>query len=135
MAISKCKRVCRECGAEFVRTAKGQSTLYCPGCVVIPCEWCGEDMKRRNKGDQRACSRSCHSNLRALRGTHKDRAPEVEHIVSLADGGHHTWNNVACACRRCNIKKGAGSHKIKVNSIEKTTGYAGGLSRFSVFNP
>lgn len=44
-----------------------------------------------------------------LRGTTKDDAPELEHIISLADGGTHTWGNVACSCRRCNIAKGAGS--------------------------
>ena len=42
-----------------------------------------------------------------LRGTYDDKAPELEHIVSLADGGSHTWGNVACACRRCNAAKGA----------------------------
>jgi 5-methylcytosine-specific restriction endonuclease McrA len=46
---------------------------------------------------------------RKLRGTTDDRAPELEHIVSLADGGSHTWGNVACSCRRCNISKGAAS--------------------------
>lgn len=44
------------------------------------------------------------------RGTYKDDAPELEHIISLADGGSHTWGNVACACRKCNISKGARSY-------------------------
>lgn len=47
---------------------------------------------------------------KSKRGTHDDRAPELEHIVSLADGGTHTWGNVACSCRKCNIEKGAASH-------------------------
>lgn len=45
----------------------------------------------------------------SLRGTYDDRAPELDHLVALADGGSHTWANVACACRRCNIAKGAAS--------------------------
>lgn len=45
----------------------------------------------------------------ALRGTLDDKAPELEHIVSLADGGTHTWGNVACSCRRCNQSKGSTS--------------------------
>lgn len=44
-----------------------------------------------------------------LRGTSQMQAPELDHIVTLADGGSHTWGNVACACRRCNLAKGARS--------------------------
>ena len=43
------------------------------------------------------------------RGTYDDDAPELEHIVSLASGGTHTWGNVACSCRKCNQAKGAAS--------------------------
>lgn len=46
---------------------------------------------------------------RRLRGTNEPKAPELDHIVSLADGGSHTWGNVACSCRACNIEKGAAS--------------------------
>jgi len=53
----------------------------------------------------------CHicggKTLKSKRGTYHDRAPELEHIVALANGGTHTWSNVACACRKCNIEKGA----------------------------
>lgn len=42
-----------------------------------------------------------------LRGTMHDRAPELDHIVPLALGGAHTYDNVQCACRRCNSAKGA----------------------------
>lgn len=52
----------------------------------------------------------CHGKtLKSERGTYDDRAPELDHIVSLADGGPHTWSNVACSCRRCNLEKGARS--------------------------
>ncbi len=53
----------------------------------------------------------CHLCGRAtpqrLRGTYDDRAPELDHIVPLARGGAHTMANTACACRKCNIAKGA----------------------------
>lgn len=49
------------------------------------------------------------STPRELRGTHYPAAPELDHIVSLADGGSHACWNVACACRSCNSKKGARS--------------------------
>lgn len=42
-----------------------------------------------------------------LRGTIEDAAPELDHVLSLALGGSHTWSNVACACRACNGRKGA----------------------------
>ena len=31
----------------------------------------------------------------------------LEHVVPLADGGSHTMDNLRCACRRCNLLKGA----------------------------
>lgn len=53
----------------------------------------------------------CHicgvSTSQRLRGTLNDRAPELDHIVPLGVGGQHTRMNTACACRRCNMVKGA----------------------------
>lgn len=53
----------------------------------------------------------CHicrvSTPRRLRGTYHDQAPELDHIIPLAAGGQHTRINTACACRKCNITKGA----------------------------
>lgn len=40
-----------------------------------------------------------------LRGTYEPNAPELDHIIPLAAGGTHTWSNVACCCRKCNIAK------------------------------
>lgn len=45
-----------------------------------------------------------------LRGTNEPDAPELEHVVSLTDGGAHALHNVACACRSCNSAKGARSY-------------------------
>ena len=39
------------------------------------------------------------------RGMVHDRAPQLDHIIPLAQGGTHTWGNVQCACRACNITK------------------------------
>lgn len=41
-----------------------------------------------------------------LRGTYKDRAPELDHIVPLSKGGEHSYANTACSCRKCNGAKG-----------------------------
>ena len=42
-----------------------------------------------------------------LRGKNQLRSPEVDHIVPISQGGGHTWDNVQCACRKCNIDKRA----------------------------
>lgn len=38
-----------------------------------------------------------------------DSYPSIEHVVPLARGGLHSWDNVRLACRRCNTIKGAGN--------------------------
>jgi len=42
-----------------------------------------------------------------LRGSYDDRAPELDHVIPLAVGGQHNRANTACACRKCNLAKGA----------------------------
>lgn len=44
---------------------------------------------------------------RSLRGSYAPDAPEVDHINPLALGGSHTLENLQCACRACNLRKGA----------------------------
>ena len=44
---------------------------------------------------------------RTLRGTTEPRAPEIDHVIPLAAGGSHTAANCQCACRGCNVRKGA----------------------------
>jgi len=51
------------------------------------CQICGKKTPRRN------------------RGTRYPNAPEIDHRIPLSLGGPHTYKNVQCACRRCNIEK------------------------------
>lgn len=44
---------------------------------------------------------------RRLRGTTDPKAPELDHILPLAMGGKHTYENTQCAHRSCNMAKGA----------------------------
>jgi 5-methylcytosine-specific restriction endonuclease McrA len=39
------------------------------------------------------------------RGKFVDNAPELDHRIPMALGGGHTWDNVQCACRKCNLDK------------------------------
>lgn len=42
---------------------------------------------------------------RHLMGSRDDNAPELDHIVPLAAGGAHTYDNTQCLCRICNLLK------------------------------
>lgn len=130
---------CRHCDSLYVRKQRFQRycSSACRGAASASTderykssELC-RAARRRGKSKRRAVIRGCaHESIdpikvferdkwrchlcgvktpRSLRGTTDDRAPELEHIVSLADGGSHTWGNVACSCRKCNISKGSAS--------------------------
>lgn len=119
-------RNCIECGAEF---QPGGAT----GNVYVCGEICREANRKRNQRISRAKRRAvergvesdridpckvferdgwrchiCGDKLRWVdRNKNLDRSPEVDHIVPLAAGGTHTWENVAAACRKRNGEKGA----------------------------
>lgn len=60
---------------------------------------------------------------RANRGLNLPDSPELEHVVSLADGGAHTWGNLACACRSCNGLKGSTSffdYQVNIDGPQTT---------------
>lgn len=46
---------------------------------------------------------------KADRGTYKDSAPELDHIIPVSVGGKHKRQNVQLLCRACNSLKGNGS--------------------------
>lgn len=121
--VDRSPRPCGECGVVFAPTEYGDKRrLFCS-------KVCGHrQAKRIAKAARRARMRSlpretvdplvvfrrddwhCHicgaTTPMALRGTHHDRAPELDHIVPLSAGGAHTYANTACSCRACNHAKG-----------------------------
>lgn len=125
------RRPCKQCGAVFEPAYTGgrRQTCCSPTCKAARNEAIEKSNRKIAKAKRRAVERGaaaesidpirvferdkwrCHicgkATLRAKRGTTDARAPELDHIVSLAQGGAHTWGNVACACRQCNGKKGA----------------------------
>lgn len=62
---------------------------------------------RRLDGDDCCyCGRAMvFSSMKA--GSRLDAHATIEHVVAIARGGSHTWDNCALACWRCNITKGA----------------------------
>lgn len=123
LKTSTCKpRPCRECGKDFLPVYGMKRRLFCSQACL---QRLG---KRVGKATRRARTRGliaevfdpieiferdgwrCHlcgtKTKRKDRGTTKPKAPELDHIVSLADGGPHTRANTALACRACNGRKG-----------------------------
>jgi hypothetical protein len=55
--------------------------------------------------DKWACRICGVKTPKKLRGTFEDNAPELDHIIPIAKGGPHIYENVQCACRKCNQNK------------------------------
>lgn len=65
------------------------------------------------------------STPRRLRGRMVPTAPELDHIIPLSIGGMHTYDNVQCACRKCNGSKGnrlIGQMRLSLMSAPVTGG-------------
>lgn len=116
-------RPCKECGKNFTPEYGNKRRDFCSkGCLRKHSIRTGRTNRRAREKEQFVESVDpfsvferdkwrCHlcgvSTPKRLRGTLDDRAPELDHIVPLAAGGAHSYANTACACRACNIKKGA----------------------------
>lgn len=113
---------CRECQAKVVTEYGDKRTVYCG-------DMCGSKYSRRiRKAKERArmrlarvenvdpikvftrdawqCQICQRKTPRAMRGTYKPNAPELDHIIPLSKGGNHEYANTQCACRSCNAEKG-----------------------------
>lgn len=119
-------RACKGCGAMF-EPRNGYNTTFCSDA-------CGKRHARKvlgNKARKRAkrygakyepvnvlkvferdgwrCGLCGRKTIKAKRGTCHPRAPELDHIVPISQGGEHSYRNVQCACRQCNGAKAAGA--------------------------
>lgn len=113
---------CQSCESKITGKAR-----YCPPCGRRRAEDNRKRCRRIYKAKRRAVERGANadhidpiavfmrdgwkcqlcgrSTPKRLRGSYKDNAPELDHVVPLAANGQHKWGNVQCACRRCNIQK------------------------------
>lgn len=129
-------RSCKICAADYHVKSKYSPSMFCSK----PCRnahkrmqpWYQEMQKQakarrraRKKGalkierigprkvferDDWRCGICNRKTLKSKRGLPHPRAPELDHIVALANGGSHTWDNVQCSCRECNGRKGASDY-------------------------
>lgn len=119
--------VCRWCGVVFNRLS-GEATRYmcsksCADASASKARRAGRKARKALERGARTASRIdpiavferdgwrcklCGRKTKSsLRGTCDLRAPELDHIQPLSLGGAHDWGNVQCACRGCNMRKGA----------------------------
>jgi len=115
------ERACRECGRLFTPTYGSKRRHFClPQCERRATRRIGRAIRRARKQqahrervdpiavlrrDRYRCQLCGRSTPARLRGRMVDNAPEIDHIVPLSQGGSHTYDNVQCACRKCNGRK------------------------------
>lgn len=67
-----------------------------------------EGLFKRDNGICYLCGKACDWNDFSIRNGNfivGKYYPTVEHVIALANGGTHTWDNVKLACFGCNTKK------------------------------
>lgn len=122
----KIECTCRECGKGFIAEYGNKRRAFCSD------DCSKRSVKRIWRKKERARLRLAHVEAvdptevfdrdkwrcqecgvrtpRKLRGTYDDRAPELDHIIPLSQGGEHSYRNTQCLCRACNGMK---SNNIK----------------------
>ena len=119
---SKTPKTCVVCGKEF--TSPYANKMYCSGECRGKRKKRGDSFRsrcrhygvyydssvtrtkviKRDAGVCKICGKVC--NPKDLRwGSLGPDFPTVDHIIPLARGGAHTWDNVQCACAICNSNK------------------------------
>jgi 5-methylcytosine-specific restriction endonuclease McrA len=110
---------CKQCGDAFMGNSRG---AYCS-------DVCRRKAKRNQKAKRRAVKlgvyyepvnpvkvferdgwrcQLCRKKLSPKhKGTMRDDAPELDHIIPWAQGGEHSYRNTQLLCRKCNGEKGA----------------------------
>ena len=59
-----------------------------------------------------------------LMGKRAPNAPELDHRIPMAAGGGHIWENLQCACHKCNLSKGSRRSTGQLALFAIPTGFA-----------
>lgn len=121
-------RKCDLCGADYCPEAVGQKR--CRSCAKYLKDNHGDlrlwrngrpDMSitlwkvyQRDKGYCRGCGR----HLEFVEDYNSDVYPSIDHIVPLAKGGLHRWDNVQLMCRACNSIKCDDMPEVRERSFQ-----------------
>lgn len=93
------KRIELACESVHVRRSRMYSSDFDQGIT--------QKTLRKRDGDLcHYCQRRLDFN-RAKHGEVTGLRANIDHVIPLARGGSHTWENVVLACRDCNFSKGA----------------------------
>lgn len=109
-------KYCKYCNTVF--ESQGKSNVYCSDeCARKADNYSGQHRLERNgkpdrtislvkvyerdKGICQLCGDKIYFNL----DPNDNKYPSIDHIVPLAKGGLHSWDNVQLACRICNTLK------------------------------
>ncbi len=107
------ERACVVCGKGF-RAVRGRNHVCSDACRIKRGTYASRMAKARIEPIDRLavferdgwqcyiCGRACLRDL--LERYHPHRA-ELDHVVPLSKGGAHSYDNVRCACGRCNRVK------------------------------
>lgn len=120
------KSVCAYCGKDFMKSKYG--TVYCSAECRKKADNRQHELRKRLKRRTTMCDRGitieriikrdgnkcwlCNKavdyNDYTIKGNHfvaGRNYPSLDHVVALANGGQHTWDNVRLAHRQCNTLK------------------------------
>lgn len=119
--IEKSKpKVCPCCGGTFY--SEYPTAKWCPRCKKLTGDYRHRARKYgaiyehgitlrkvmiRDKGVCQICGKPVDMDDKGWNGCFGALYPTIDHIIALADGGSHTWNNVQLAHAMCNSIKGA----------------------------
>jgi 5-methylcytosine-specific restriction endonuclease McrA len=125
--IAKCggkgARPCQWCGVEFIPVYGDKRSVFCSDkCCLKQSKQAGKTPRKRARKygvpyesvsrikvfnrDGWKCQICGRRTPRNRMGTLRPDAPELDHRIPISKGGAHSYANVQCACRECNIAKG-----------------------------
>lgn len=119
----KLEHKCKQCGKKFIPEYGNKRRAFCSDICLKRMARDGRKAKEKAKDngvyyeyvnplkvfkrDGWRCQ-LCGKKLKPKhRGTIRDDAPELDHIIPWAQGGEHSYRNTQCTCRKCNGDKGS----------------------------